>query len=155
METKKWKLLLFDDDIETMQLLQQYLVEDLGWHVELSAAVNLPEILMVERFDLILVDLMIKPKSYSNDGNEIENIQYPGVNWKMTGVEFIKRLRAGMYSSKIGTQADVPVILLSAIQENAIEEIPPEIAKTIEKADKPYRLENLLNQILNLLPAER
>ena len=63
MSNKPKKILLLDDDYESMHNLQIYLEEELGWEVEFSAEKNLLERLKREKFDLLIVDLMIRPKS--------------------------------------------------------------------------------------------
>ncbi len=60
------RILLFDDDYESMKPLAEAL-EEQGYEVVLSAAQEIPRRLGQERFDLLIVDIMI-PSSESRGG---------------------------------------------------------------------------------------
>ena len=63
MEGKRKRILVFDDDFESMRDFKEYIEEELEWDVDLTANRSLLERLSHERFDLIIVDLMIRPAS--------------------------------------------------------------------------------------------
>jgi CheY-like chemotaxis protein len=153
MAREPFSILMFEDDYESMHDLKEYLEEDLGWRVELSAEQGLPERLCTDRFDLIILDLMIKPQTVNAAGVEVNNVHYPDVVWRKTGPEFLRRLRAGEYrgSEGQGTLPDVPVLLLSAVAGYSVEE---ELGKDVRYSaylEKPFRLEELTEQIRKLL----
>jgi CheY-like chemotaxis protein len=75
------KILLFEDDYESMYMLKDYLETDLGYEVTLTAEKSLLERLGHERFDLILVDWMIHSTSLNEAGEEIVNVHFEGVSW--------------------------------------------------------------------------
>jgi CheY-like chemotaxis protein len=149
---KQKHVLMFDDDFESMRYLQEYVETELGWHAELSAERGLLERLSHERFDLVVVDLMIHSTSFDAQGNEVQNVHFEGVNWRETGLEFLRRLRRGKYSqgADTGTPPDVPVIVLSAIADETVEK---EIDQDFIQAyvEKPYRLEEIVSMMSELL----
>ncbi|HJS17732.1 MAG TPA: hypothetical protein VJ785_03225, partial [Anaerolineales bacterium] len=116
MSEKPRKILMLDDDFESMQTLQTHVRKELNAEVELSAEKNLLQRLGREKFDLLVVDLMIRPKSFNAENQEVENIHYDNVKWDRTGLEFIRRFRKGEYAQTgHGTSADVPIIVMSAV----------------------------------------
>ena len=175
-KTPEKRILLFDEDYESMRDLKDHIEDEEGWYVELSAQEELLERLGRERFDLIVVDLMIHPISFDADGKEVTNVHYEGVNWKQTGLEFIRRLRKGEYSqaSGEGTPPDVPIIVLSAVADQSTEEkikeavypagaATPPVQSTgpVQKTgaegrlpsyiQKPFRLQEMVERIRSLL----
>jgi CheY-like chemotaxis protein len=116
MQRQEKRVLLFEEDFESMRDLKEHLQETFGWHVELTADARLLERLSDERFDLIVVDTMIRPKSPDAHGKEVQNVHFEGVHWLRTGFEFLRRLRRGEFSKEpgVGTSPDVPVLILSA-----------------------------------------
>ena len=147
------RILLFDDDYESMSPLKKNLEALLDWSVELTASKKIPQRLTRERFDLICVDLMIHPVSLDANDQEIENVHFAGVNWQMTGVEFLKRLRRGEFSTGAadGTSANVPVIVLSAVADDSIRgELCNEVAVN-EYVEKPFELAKIIEQMTQLL----
>ena len=152
MSDKRKKILLLDDDYESMQSLKTYLEEELGWNVELSAERKLLDRLRREQFDLIVVDLMIRPLSMDPDKGEIQNINYDGVKWDRTGLEFLRRLRKGEYTQKgKGTSPGVPAIILSAVADSAADGEWGKIIQNEHHVEKPFRLSGLVNLIRSLL----
>lgn len=152
MSGNRKKILLLDDDFESMYDLKSHLEEELGWDVELSAEKNLLERLGRERFDLLIVDLMIRPKSVDADNREVQNIHYEGVKWDRTGLEFIHRFRKGEYSRKSqGTPSNVPIIALSAVADSAANGEWGKILQNERHIEKPFRLSDLVNLMCNLL----
>jgi CheY-like chemotaxis protein len=141
-------VLLFDDDYESMSGLKEAIEMELGWRVELSAQEDLLVRLARERFDLIVADLMIHSTSFNQEGEVVQNVRFDGINWRYTGLEFLKRLRGGDYSSGLpqGTPPDVPVIVLSAVAD---ESVTQEINSGISEhcAEKPFRLDQIIDLI--------
>jgi CheY-like chemotaxis protein len=124
---------------------------ELGWSVELSAQISLLERLSQERFDLIVADLMIHSTSSGPDGEAVQNVHYDDVNWRNTGLEFLRKLRAGAYSADTPTSTPptVPVVVLSAVaDESVMQDIHNGISKHC--AEKPFRLEPIIELIRTL-----
>lgn len=153
MANQRKKILIFDEDFESMRDLKEHLEEELGYEVVLTAEAGVAERLRRERFDLVLVDIMIHPRSPDAAGEEVVNIHFDDVPWLKTGLEFLRLLRQGAFSDEtdIGTPPDVPVIVLSAA---ASDSIAPELAKQ-QLAQlymkKPYRFREVLSNINALL----
>ncbi len=153
MSNKPKKILLLDDDYESMHNLQIYLEEELGWEVDLSAEKNLLERLKRKQFDLLIVDLMIRPKSLNASGQEVQNIHYENVKWDRTGLEFIRRFRQGEYTQNgKGTSPSAPIIVLSAVADSAADEEWGKIIQHENHVEKPFRLSELIDLMHKLLP---
>lgn len=153
MTGKSKRILMFDEDFETMFALKEYLEEECKWQVELTAGREILDRLGRERFDLLLVDCMIHPQSLDAGGNIVENVHFDGVNWRKTGLEFVRRLRRGDYSHEmgVGTSPDVPVITLSAVARDSAEGDFEEPIPIQDYVEKPFRLEEILKRIRELL----
>ncbi len=153
MQNKQKRILLFEEDFESMRDLKEHLEEELGWHMELTAAKSLLKRLSRDQFDLIVVDLMIHPISLGADGQEVQNVQFEGVSWLKTGLEFLRRLRKGQFSKEpgMGTSPDVPVIILSAVADYSVENELEEDIQIEGYVEKPFRLEDLVERIRRLL----
>lgn len=153
MQDKQERILLFDDDFESMRHFKEHIEEELGWYIELTAERSLLERLSRERFDLILVDLMIHPTSLNADGQEVQNVHFEGISWLKTGLEFLRRLRKGDFSKEagLGTPPDVPVIVLSAVADYSVENELGEDIWMEGYVEKPFRLEDLVERIRRLL----
>ena len=147
------RILIFDEDFESMRDLKEHLEEELSYEVVLSADAGLVHRLRTERFDLVLVDIMIHPKSPDSVGQEVVNIHFDDVPWVKTGLEFLRLLRLGEFSGDgpSGTSPDVPVIVLSAVASDsiAVESQNHRLAQIYMK--KPYRFSEILNNINALL----
>ncbi len=142
MTLKTARILWIDDNITAYDDVILYLHETPGYEVVVGAQSSLLDSLRKEVFDLLILDIMIRTQGL----NEGENIHYNDINWKFTGIEFLKRFRAGEYSSPTGgTQPETPVIILSAIS-NPSEVIPdnipgdPSLTTYLEKAGDPNEL---------------
>jgi len=152
MSDKLKKILLLDDDYESMHNLQIYLEEELGWEVEFSAEKNLLERLRQEKFDLLIVDLMIRPQSLNANGQEVQNIHYENVKWDRTGLEFIRRFREGEYAQNgKGTSPSAPIIVLSAVADSTADEEWGKIIQHEKHVEKPFRLSDLIDLMHKLL----
>ena len=141
------KILMFEDDYERMKPVKEYLEEKYGCAIVLTAEKNILERLKTESFDLLLVDRMIHTQGLDENGEEVENVHFSGINWRETGIEFLKRLRAGEFYLPGGTSPDVPAMVVSAVADTPTEK---EIGVSIY-FEKPFRLEDLSNQVAKLL----
>ena len=146
-------VLFFEDDYESLQDLKEYLEQYRGWQVELSAQADILDRLAHERFDLILVDLMIPPESLDASGQTVQNVHFEGVSWLKTGLEFLRRLRCGAFSGETGhgTPPDVPVIVLSAVANYSVESALPNQLAVADYVEKPFLVEDLLGRIDKLV----
>lgn len=152
MAEKTKKLLLLDDDFESMEVLYKFLKEELGLTVEFSASETLLKRLDQEKFDLLLVDLMIHQFSTDPNKEKVKNIQYENVRWDRTGLEFIRRFRSGEYTQTgRGTSTSVPIIVLSAVADSATDGEWAEILEKENIVEKPFRLSDLISKINGLL----
>jgi CheY-like chemotaxis protein len=152
MTANSKKLLLLDDDYESMEVLYKYLKEDLGLDVEFSADVNLLKRLDQEKFDLLLVDLMIHQFSSNAKSEKVQNIHYEDVKWDRTGLEFIRRFRTGEYTpTGRGTSTTVPMIVLSAVADSVTDGDWGYILEKEHTVEKPFRLSELVGLINRLL----
>lgn len=152
MSQKRVKILMLDDDYESMQNLKDHLEEELGWDVTLTAEKTLLERLGHERFDILLIDSMIHSKSTNSQMQAVQNIHYDNVKWDRTGLEFVRRFRKGEYShASRGTPSDVPIIVLSAVADSAANGEWGKIIQTEHHVEKPFRLFDLTNLMHRLL----
>jgi CheY-like chemotaxis protein len=152
MPSEPKRLLFFEDDYENLRDLREYLERDLGWQIEVTAAAGILERLASEAFDLIVVDLMIRPTSLDAEGKEVQNVHFPEVSWLRTGLEFLQRLRDGAFSTRAGqgTPPDVPVIVLSAVANYSVEDALPNGDATTEYVEKPFVVRDLIARIRRL-----
>lgn len=153
MQREEKRILLFEEDFESMRDLKEYLEETFGWYVELTADARLLQRLSDERFDLIVVDTMIRRKSLDVHGKEVQNVHFDGVHWLKTGLEFLRRLRKGEFSKEpgMGTSPDVPVLILSAVgNRSEVEELGKEVPYD-GYIEKPFRLHELVEHMRRLL----
>ena len=146
---QKTKVLMIEEDHEIMGELQEHIGEVLGLEVEMTAEQGMLERLPREKFDLLLVDLMIRPTIIDQNGQEVNNIQFEGVNWRKTGLEFIKRLRNGDFSSSPdqGTSPSVPVIIVSAVANDSISNDDKKTIGVNDFIEKPFRLADVIEVI--------
>jgi CheY-like chemotaxis protein len=147
------KLLFFEDDYDNLRDLKEYLELDLGWEVLVSAEASLPDQLAAVKFDLILVDIMIRPESLDAQGNTVQNVHFDGVSWLRTGLEFLQRLRQGQFVGEagLGTSPDVPVIVLSAVAHYSVQDVLPHGTATTEYVEKPFRVSDLIARVQQLM----
>ena len=152
MDERVSRILLLDDDYESMFDLKTHLEEELGWSVELSAKKELLERLTVEMFDLIVLDLMIRPISLDRNHLEVQNIHYDGVHWTQTGLEFLRRFRNGDYShDSSSTRSNIPVLILSAVANNTVGRDQEKLLHHENYTEKPFRLADLVKKMQFLL----
>ena len=153
MPSERKRLLFFEDDYDNLRDLQEYLERDLGWQLEVTAEAGILARLAKEKYDLLVVDLMIRPESLDAEGNTVENVHFQGVSWLRTGLEFLERLREGQFSAAAGqgTPPDVPVIVLSAVANYSVEDALPESDATTEYVEKPFLVSDLIARIQRLI----
>jgi CheY-like chemotaxis protein len=153
MSKRNRSILLLDDDYASMAPLKEILEAMYGFDVELSAAKEIMARLAVKRYDLLCVDVMILPKSINGNHREIENICFEGVHWQKTGLEFLRRLRRGDFSSgrEHGTSLQVPVIVLSAVANDSLTEAAPTGATNIRHIEKPFDLGQLIATMVQMM----
>ncbi len=152
MSERPKKLLLLDDDYESMESLHSYMKGEMELDVEFSADARLLERLDREKFDLLIVDVMIHPRSPNAQNEEVENIHYDGIRWDQTGLEFIRRFRMGEYTpTGRGTSVSVPIIVLSAIADSTANRDWVKIIQSEHHMEKPFRLSELISLIECLL----
>ena len=146
------KILMLDDDFESMQNVQVYAKKELNMDIELTAEKSLLQRLGEEKFDLLIVDLMIHPRSFNGDNQEVENIHYDEVKWDRTGLEFIRRFRKGEYTHPgQGTSVDVPIIIMSAVSDSAANGEWGKIIQNEHRMEKPFRLSDFMKLVNKLL----
>jgi CheY-like chemotaxis protein len=153
MPNEPKKLLFFEDDYDNLRDLREYLEQDLGWQIQVTAEEGILARLGRETFDLIVVDLMIRPESLDAEGNSVQNVHFPGVSWLRTGLEFLRRLRRGEFAITPGqgTPPDVPVIVLSAVASFSVENALPDDDASTEYVEKPFLVGDLIARIKRLM----
>jgi CheY-like chemotaxis protein len=146
------KLLFFEDDYDNLRDLQDYLEQDLGWQITVTAETGILERLARERYDLLVVDLMIRPESLDAQGSSVQNVHFEGVSWLRTGLEFLRCLREGAFVTTPGqgTPPDVPVIVLSAVANYSVEDALPNGDASTEYVEKPFLVSDLIARIERL-----
>jgi CheY-like chemotaxis protein len=146
-------VLLFDDDYESMLPLKEYLENTQRYLVELTAAHSIIERLRHVRFDLICVDLSIHPNGLDEENEPVDNVHYPGVNWRVTGLEFLRRLRDGHVTlyAPTGTRADTPVIVISALARTSMSHEPVLQQRDIQYIEKPFDVEEVVRLMESML----
>jgi len=153
MPTKSRRLLLFEDDYESMQDVKEYIEEEIHWEVVLSAQTDILERLRHEHFDVVVVDLMIHPTSFDAEGRQVQNVHFVGVPWMKTGLEFLRRLRKGEFAGEAGagTSPDVPVLILSAVAGYSVTDELGKAIRVSAYVEKPFRLADLVMRIRTLV----
>jgi CheY-like chemotaxis protein len=153
MDKKKRKILLFEDDYESMHYLKNFLEGMMSCAVVLTAEESILDRLGTETFDLVMVDTMIHTTNPNQPGPNGANVHFEGVNWKLTGLAFLQHLRQGDYVKQVGTgtSKDVPVIVLSAVAKNSGE---MQTGQMLAQGylEKPFRLDDLITLYQKLLP---
>ena len=151
--TRTTRILLLDDAYDSMWPLKSFL-ESLGsYEVILTAQADVIHRLAHEAFDLVCIDIMIHPQSLDADGNEVENVQFPGVNWQKTGIAFLQHLHNGDFANgqEQATSPDVPVLILSAVAEYSLQEIKTSFNQFTRYMEKPFDVSDFLITVEQLL----
>jgi CheY-like chemotaxis protein len=150
MEQKAIKVLIIEDDkntVRALMALKEQIEKNFLCSVLISANISLLNLLKEEHYDLLIVDLMIHSSGKDEKGQEYKNIYFEGVNWKKTGIEFVRQIRQGAFwgESGIGTPPTVPIIVLSAITDVGADSFTG--LEDINYCDKPFRFDDLINRI--------
>lgn len=157
MTTNNRHILLLDDDYVSMEPLKEVLETKFGYQVDLTAAATLVEQLQKVRYDLLCVDIMIHPKSLDQAGNEVDNLHFNETNWQLTGLAFLKHFRNGEFSStnSAGTSPQTPVIVLSAVAQNSVDEVTALGVANTRHIEKPFSLAQLIKTMNELMDAQQ
>jgi CheY-like chemotaxis protein len=91
--------------------------------------------------DLVIIDLLIHHHSLDEEENPVENVRFPQVNWKRTGVEFLRRLRAGDYE-EFGLSAAVPVVIATAAVDYSVQHDVMQLGPNAY-LEKPFTIDQL------------
>jgi CheY-like chemotaxis protein len=147
------RLLLLEDDYEMMRDLKEYIEEEMSWEVELTANYKILDRLAHEKFDLLMIDLMIRPTSPDAEGQPVENVHFAGVNWQTTGLEFLRLLRLGKFQCElgVGTSPQVPVLIVSAVAGYSVKNHLGKDVPFDGFVEKPFRLEELRDRLRRLI----
>jgi CheY-like chemotaxis protein len=145
------RILMFEDSAETMGGLRDYLVRRQGWAVDLTADESVLERLATERYDLILLDVMIHSRDANAPDAEQQNVSYAGVPWRTTGLHLLRRLREGAYAGEGGTSKDVPVIIVSAALSSSVRSEVERIGDVYGVFEKPFVLADLMEAMRKAL----
>jgi CheY-like chemotaxis protein len=153
MSANQKRILIFDDDYESMEPLKLFLEEVSGYRVELTAQAEIVQRLATEHFDLLCIDLMIHPISLDANLQEVTNLHFTGINWQKTGLVLLERLRRGDFNpdATLGTRPTVPVIVLSAVADRSTDELTVTADPMTEYWEKPFDLEEIIGAIERLL----
>lgn len=149
MAASQKRILILDDDYESMEPLKNYLEMELDCYVVLTAEQGIIARLQTEVFDLLIVDQMIHRTGLNGDGIEVNNIQFEGVNWDQTGFEFYRRWHTGELLSgrEGGTPASTPIFILSAVAGS----FPSNDLPKGPFMEKPFRVEDIIRVIQEML----
>lgn len=147
MATGGKTIFYFEDEPE---LLRDYFkVLRTKYGVIVSASQEVIEQLRQQPIDLVVIDLMIHYSSFDEAEKEVENIHYPDVGWQRTGVEFLRRIRAGDYR-EFGFPATAPVIAATArVDDSTREEV--ELLDVKAYLEKPFSVDELEEAIKVIL----
>ncbi len=146
------KILLFDDNYDSLLPLKEFLESVCGYQVDLTAEKSILKQVSTTCYDLVIVDRMIARNGLDEAGQKSENLYFEGIHWEQTGTEFLRRLRQGDFqsSAESGTAQDVPAIILSAVGDNASRETL-ETSEHTQYMDKPFDLDELVDVLDKLL----
>jgi CheY-like chemotaxis protein len=156
MSGRKRKVLLLDDDYESMAPLKELLETFYEFEVDLSAAKEILGQLRSVRYDLLCLDIMILPKSLNGDDREVENIHFAGVHWQRTGLAFLDRLRRGDFGGEgQGTAANTPIIILSAVADDSLADAGYLEDSQTRHLEKPFEVDVLIETMLQMMDQRR
>lgn len=103
--------------------------------------------------DLAIVDLMIDPSTTDEAGEQTDNLAFKGINHRITGVEFLRCLRAGKYEEQ-GFPRDMPIIILTGLADTEAQKQAKQYAEEGGPYiffEKPVRVGNLVAAVDELL----
>ncbi len=139
-QTKR-SIFYFEDDINGVVPIVEILKENheviVGANWELIKKKRKPP------FDLVIIDLLIHHYSIDEKNNEkqIENVFFEGIDWKRTGIEFLRRIRQGEYE-KFGFPEDIPAIIASAVGDYNVYEEAHKLGIN-DYFEKPFIIEDI------------
>jgi CheY-like chemotaxis protein len=100
-------------------------------------------------FDLLILDIMIHEEGIDEMGNWVTSIQYDGVRWHKTGMEFFRRIRNGDYEI-YGFPRAIPVIVASGSIDSETRFVVENLG--IETwLEKPFTFDELDLSITNII----
>lgn len=152
--TENKRILLFDDDYESMLPLKELIEYMLGYNVDLTADEGVIERMRRVKYDLICCDAMIHPHSLDANNAEVKNVHFDGVNWQRTGLEFLTRLRRGQFgkNGEWATGSDTPAIVLSAVADlSDFDKQIDEWRHNTRHMEKPFDPEDFVKIVADLL----
>lgn len=138
---EKKRILILDDPRSLHQSLAPRL-RGCGHDVLVTARESILKRLAQEQFDLIITEVAIKP-------DQGKNVRFYGVDWWKTGLEFIRRLRAGKFTGRGGTDPNVPVIFCSSVVGYPVRDEALNVLGAKAYIEKPFYLETAIVTILD------
>ena len=85
-----------------------------NYQVESGASWDIIRKKREQPINLVIIDFMIHALSSNEEGEDVENIRFDGINWTETGLGFLQRIRQGEYA-EYGFDANVPIIAATAV----------------------------------------
>lgn len=145
---QKKNIFWFEEDPHSLKLYIEELSRD--YEVVIGAHWGLVGRKREKPFDLVLLDLMIHHNSFDFESSgEVENMEFPGIHWSQTGVEFLRHIRDGEYE-RYGFKKDVPVIVGTAVVNYPAKDITAELG-ICDFLEKPIIFESLIKSIQKAL----
>ena len=142
MTERERRILYIEEDLDSLSDCFEMLREK--YRLEVGADWDLIKQPREEPFDLLILDIMIHTDSRDSENKIVESIRFPGVKWRQTGLEFLRRLRKGDYTS-FGLPPDTPVVVASAVVDHLVkEEIINDLGVDREAyLEKPFTMDAL------------
>lgn len=142
MREPRKRILYLEEDIDSLKDYIDMLRAD--YHVRAGATWALVQEDSPGPFHLLILDIMIHRESYAEAQRIVPSISFPGVDWKRTGLEFLRKLRTGAYTN-FGLPANIPVIVASAVADHPTRE---EIRSLLKAGsgiylEKPFTMDEL------------
>lgn len=142
------RIFWLEDDLFT----NQYHIAELKEHYTVTAGAgqSLVDEPRSGSFDLLIVDLMIHrdgPADMSN--TPTTNLHYDAIGWRQTGIEFLRRVRAGQYEQN-GLLADIPAIVVTGSGDEVDEKAARGLAQG-PLLTKPCTIDALLGAVASAL----
>ncbi len=88
-------------------------LKEIGFDTIVDTSSDVLARLAKERFDILIIGAELCGMALGPESDGVRCIDFVGISWQRTGIEIIRRLRAGELSGNGGTSRDVPVILFS------------------------------------------
>jgi CheY-like chemotaxis protein len=153
--TDRQKLILYvEEDLESLRHYFDMLRSE--YDLTVGAHWELIEKRRKRPFDLLILDLMIHPRSYDLGGKIVESISFPQVNWRQTGLEFLRRLRKNEYAD-FGLPAHIPVVVATAVVDYKVREEIISDLRVEPKAylEKPFTMDALRKAVSTILEGQK